>query len=889
MLCGSFLKSEQQYSHQKMDEKKITFADKLNIDPSTYRDLVIDFDRLRVRTSNCLHNAGILTTSKLLEMSEDDLRKIRGFGTSSLVDILNYLKSVTAIKKREQSFADIDITPFLRHNKSMIFEGRFNPVIMEGKFSDRDVNCLAQFKKIYEILDIKLVEACDEAPEYVASIIKAFQGYSQTVAVRGEIEAIMAPVSWKKKNLAQPYIESFFQKDKGQLEENVFSCEEGETLGDYLTRDTWTLDELKSLLNVARFAAFDLKCEFEKFLERASKGNDRTMLILESRAGKKTLEEVGTKIGLTRERVRQIEQKVVRPFCVWQKDVSFLPRLVADFNGNTIIEDLELRDFFGEMANVLIYLLKFADDETFSYDRQTDTLIIQSDNITEGVSLYVSNLPERIHDDEYEQIMCRAQDDGLDINLFEREFTVQYKKSGNYYHRTRLTLVHMYEDVLKKYYPDGMDVYDEDEVTRFKQYIRDEYGDVKLPNNTRAVSAAITRVSVLCGRGRYRIKKDEYIPSSLLKRIHDYIANSDRPLLLINTLFAVFEDELKSYGIDNRYYLQGILKEAYGDEFFFKKDYISKDGQNYSFYNEVVLFIKKSEYPVTRDQIKAEFPGISEIMISFGVSDEKVLNFFGSYVYADNLKLFDEDIRYIEDTVNKLLPRDLPCHVQNVYDAMEQENPDLLRRLGVFFQSSLFSVLNYLLGNTYKFERPYIARKGVAFDKPYEIIEEYLSEHERLDVDSLFELVNSVDIEVPDKLKYLNSLNDSHLLISKEEMASIEYIGIDEEKAKAIEGILLNEIKGTVQIASMKSIYSLPDLNVNWNEWLVYSIIYKYSDKLEVRASNSQFRFAEPVICIKGCFDEESLSEVVSGEAMVQVDDLDDIDSLIEDVVFEDL
>ena len=77
-----------------MDEKKITLADKLNIDPSTCRDIGIDFDRLRVRTSNCLHRAGILTVSKLLDMSEEELREIRGFGNLSLVDISDYLKSV---------------------------------------------------------------------------------------------------------------------------------------------------------------------------------------------------------------------------------------------------------------------------------------------------------------------------------------------------------------------------------------------------------------------------------------------------------------------------------------------------------------------------------------------------------------------------------------------------------------------------------------------------------------------------------------------------------------------------------------------------------------------------------------------------------------------------
>ena len=40
----------------------------------------------------------------------------------------------------------------------------------------------------------------------------------------------------------------------------------------------------------------------------------------------------------------------------------------------------------------------------------------------------------------------------------------------------------------------------------------------------------------------------------------------------------------------------------------------------------------------------------------------------------------------------------------------------------------------------------------------------------------------------------------------------------------------------------------LPKINIQWSDWLVYSVINKWSNKYKVMVSSSQFRYSVPII-----------------------------------------
>lgn len=140
-------------------------------------------------------------------------------------------------------------------------------------------------------------------------------------------------------------------------------------------------------------------------------------------------------------------------------------------------------------------------------------------------------------------------------------------------------------------------------------------------------------------------------------------------------------------------------------------------------------------------------------------------------------------------------------------------------------------------------------------------------------------------------LYYLNSFNDTHFLIDGFTLADINYIGINKEIAKIVEAAILDEITETVPIADLNCISSFPEINVPWNAWLIYSTLKRWSNKIDVAASNSHFRNAFPLVAPKNRM-ANSFSNFPalphSGE-IAKVDDLDIIDDLIEDYIAEEL
>jgi len=210
----------------------------------------------------------------------------------------------------------------------------------------------------------------------------------------------------------------------------------------------------------------------------------------------------------------------------------------------------------------------------------------------------------------------------------------------------------------------------------------------------------------------------------------------------------------------------------------------------------------------------------------------------------------------------------------------------MLNRLGIYYQYSLFSLLQYMFGDDYQFERPYIAHEGVSINKPMELMEEYVAANDVLEVTELLELAKEYHYTIYDILKFLNSWNGTHLLISKQEMASTEYIGITEDIVSAVEALILEEIGEQALVTELRCIYKLPKINVAWNEWLIYSVVNRFSSQLEAHTTYSQFRSASPVVSRIGMFNREAYEDDDSGH-MAQTVDLNDMDA-IDDYIMED-
>ena len=137
----------------------------------------------------------------------------------------------------------------------------------------------------------------------------------------------------------------------------------------------------------------------------------------------------------------------------------------------------------------------------------------------------------------------------------------------------------------------------------------------------------------------------------------------------------------------------------------------------------------------------------------------------------------------------------------------------------------------------------------------------------------------------------IDECNDRFLLTDADTLQIIENTGASREIAQTIEVMILNEISETIRIKDLQCWGQLPAIRVPWTDWLVYSVLRKWGDNVEVAASYPQFRYAVPLIAPKGKMDTIPYAEVIKTgvapeqNATAMIHDLDHIDDLIADLI----
>jgi len=312
------------------------------------------------------------------------------------------------------------------------------------------------------------------------------------------------------------------------------------------------------------------------------------------RARGQTLEEVGNEYGVTRERVRQIESKLLRKLNLWLLQYKIFFKKVLAKNAKVIkVTDMFARLFDNADDIALIeYLFKVQEDlEEFAYLPETDLLIIDSgitaSKITRRLGIIIEDKIGDVCDiaAQGEAIAGYLEDADLACLAGEpfRAFllTKGYRSSSDNPDILRLSASkgNKYQEILERHFPEGMNIYDEAEMLRFRSLYLQTFADDKLPPNNRAINARISDQGVLCGKGRYIAAANVRISSSLMGQIKDYIMGQAEDHLLISDIFQEFREQLAACGVDNWYYLNGLLNYYYGDIFCTKKLTLSKVGR----------------------------------------------------------------------------------------------------------------------------------------------------------------------------------------------------------------------------------------------------------------------------------------------------------------------
>lgn len=612
----------------------------------------------------------------------------------------------------------------------------------------------------------------------------------------------------------------------------------------------------------------ELQKGFEHIITLPSKINkpnkdwERFCAIMYYRLRGNTLASVGEQFGVTRERVRQVEAKYIRYFRAFFYEhgrgrINLMRSYATHYS---FMSDDELKSLIGKYYELFIFLLdKIEGDEILFANELNIILFEEGIERYEAIQNIAANLPNSFSEAELnniaEDIMAQNISLGIDFSfeIIKAILTQDYKLTGTIYSRYNMPLSQRYVLVLKKGFPNGVHIYDESELKKFREVYIGLFGEDRLPESNRAIIGRVTAIAILCGKGTYIAKADHLISEDLLADICAYIDESEQEIFLTNTLFYVFEDRLVSEGINNKYHLQGILHALAQNRYFFSRDYVSKSKELTSLYSFVVAFIRNAGKIVSKEEIYKEFPALPDIILTIACQDQTIINCYGKYVHKDFLIAHDEQLVALKEILIEVVNDGVIHSSDDIMCALSLMHSDILKELSIDSQYTLFSIIKAVFEQDFSLSRPYIAKNGVEIGSTSERIRSFLAEKDETEIAELIEFTRENSLRIWNFLKQINEFNDEYFLKNKLTIIKIGATGLTKYQAiyidDFIEDILCDD--DCVIGSKIRDYALLPKINIPWNEWLLYSAVNKWSTKYKVITTDSQFRNSEPVFLRK--------------------------------------
>lgn len=589
------------------------------------------------------------------------------------------------------------------------------------------------------------------------------------------------------------------------------------------------------------------------------------------------LEETARFFDMTREGIRQTEKKYLILFDKFFNNQNWnLTKLIRAFSKNEyFLTPNDIESIISFYPKLFIYLLKntgsiqdliyIEELDIFYFIDEIDwykEILVVSEQMEDVIDII--NI-EKIINETYNKLVNLGVD--LPKEFCEKILKQDYKQNGTILSRNKMRLGAKYKQVLEKYFPMGIRIYDTKETSLFREKYFEIYKDDKLPQNDRALYGRITSICYLKGKGLYQLKKNYYMSEELASQIYNYIISSQREVFLTNTIFANFHDKLIKEGILDKYNLQGVLKEIYGDKLYFSRDYISKNDQKSSIYSEIYDFVKQTGREISFNEIQNEFNSVPDYVLYMALSSDNILNVWKSYLHVDNLKIDQQDIDRMDILLSQIVADHKIHNAHDLFIFIDIKDKEFLLKYQISGQFKLFSILAFLYQDKFEFQRPFFAEKGIEIGYQKERILEFVREHDELNIDELLEFVYDNKLHLYSIVDLIdNDLKNEYVFKDKNTLILIEKTNINKYNSAIAEDVILKAMKTEDFIVSSKfNGYNFLPREVKWTDWLLYSAINKYGTNLKVIQSGIQMKHSEPIF-VKKNIQVNNINELIAFE-----------------------
>lgn len=773
-----------------------------------------------------------------------------------------------------------------------------------GTLSDGEKEVLASLIDVLDILGEDICRVYLKNPKFTLAAYEVLMPLSDKYIAYNEVNhklkdliGSIHPSNSKAKIdfITQAYSSS---EDVVLVLSKIFKSQNINFVGEIPQVLTWPIDiEIKNVKLLEGFIKWldrDTKIfayeEFQKIFN-----GDRNSEIFTKRAQGHTLEVVGSEYDLTRERVRQIEKKMLGRLQSYIVRVRPQHILLAFSRNNYLLNNEQIKEIFKDLTDVLIYGLKTIEDIELHWVDDLNSFVNNKAKWYGSAKQAIDSFPDSLDKDELQQRVIELTERlpvKIDQEVIKFIAENSYKIVGQTFTRTRMSKNRMYQIVVEKYFPDGIKIFDDFEMMRFKNYFKIEFGDIELSDNNRAIAARMADGLVLCDRGKHILPDKVNISDELLQIIIEYVQTSKKNTIMFHELFEVFKDELLQYSnIDNRYYLQGVIKHRYPNSFIYSRDTLSKvSSESRSIRHEIEEFVKNKGGIVTKDEIKKEFPGITEIVINLhtGGNENILLWDFSEYLYVSNLNIDDDVVKRLHDSLNDYTKQGTVSS-RKLYEELFNQETEFMLENNINGHNSLFSVLQYLFGDEYEFSRPYIAPKNSTTLTEDRLIKEYIENFDELTISDLKEYLEDMHIRIMNYTALLDDISKDFLRIDEELLVRRNRLDLTDDIMERIEDTTIAIIGQTGYISSrlLNDFCFYPNIGVRWTPFLLISILKTMGRKVKVIDIAVDYRYLNSIF-VNADLDITDIDSLLhyaikKGAEMNAFDDLSEIEKYLKE------
>lgn len=880
------------------DDSEYTLAYLFDVNPSWFEDVGIIALDLGVRPTNCLNNAKIKTVAEVLARTTDELKAIKNMGVKSVNEIVQKVKdyvsdpanlgvaTISAVSNHAPKHERIELDPAFKSALEAMLMG--DEYSTEG-FSD---NQRGHFEKLKDASEVVGEDICLEAylnPEYALNICNALMGFAApSIQYRNAMNEAVQKIGNLPDSMRQlkaiPFIRAYSAKAGEKLSYLLSECSDDMTV----EHIPFLYEKLRKEENMAVLTSdtnkflgwlnFDVFALISSISANIRRRNERAIEVFALRSKGETLEAVGSLYGVTRERIRQIENKVHRTFWnVYEKQKYDLIMLVyALRNGDNVLHFDELKDTVGdEFATVLWACIKHNQEHAhYYYSKTLDAIVVKTDdaeNMSEAALLstigdLLTTLPDVMLASEKESALAElAEKNSIPKEVLNGVFDSIYQQTENFLHKGRLTVVFMCEYVLKNRFQAGFKIADDFEAERFRQYMVELFGTRAKSITTRAIDADVSGLGVLCDRGKYIHPDYLVVDPSVIDAINNYIEESPRSLIQYGELFDALKDKFEGTQITNRFLLQGALKK-YGCRFSTGRDFVRKT-KSVTFVDELESFVSDRGI-VHKSEIFAEFTSLGEAGLGQVVSrSANVFNIDnGYYIHAEQFDIQPEDYEMLRGYLSEAC-KDIPVNIRSVHDAVAEQFPEFMYRNDFEDRNKLFAALNYMFREEFSFSRPYIAKLGVSDISNRSVILQHIEDYDSIEIEELIDICDENGIHYVAPAYLCQMLAPDFIRVNRTTLMRRELTGITDEVIEQANSIILDllEVNGYIVGSKVNDFLWYPQIDVDWNEFLLENLI------VQSKKINVVYMFGDPLQHPNAIYVAEEFSKDTFDSFLIKV------------------